>query len=53
MSKKFKFTHEDLDNMILESLDEDTDSAEAKKSKPNLIQRLLGEARLKVSKESE
>lgn len=44
MSNKFKFTQEDLDEMIIKALGEDPTKTENKK--PNAIQSLLAKAKL-------
>jgi len=43
-NKKFTFTQEDLDNMILEALNKETTMA--KNKQPNAIQSLLAKAKL-------
>jgi len=44
VSKKFTFTQQDLDDMIIEALNSEPESTEGKK--PSVIERLLAEKKL-------
>jgi len=49
VSKKFNFTQENLDNMIIEALDatpESEQSNQGKQGKPNLLEKLLSRKQL-------
>ena len=41
MSKKFKFTQDDLDEMIIKELDVTAEAEQPKQGKPNLLERLM------------
>ena len=48
MTKKFKFTKEDLDNMVLAALEEN--QAKAQPDKPNILQLMRAKKELNQSK---
>jgi len=41
VSKKFKFTQDDLDDMVIKELEVTAESEQPKEGKPNLIERLM------------
>jgi len=48
VSKKFTFTQQDLDDMIIEALNSEPENTEGKK--PNIVERLLAEKKLQEKK---